>query len=91
MKTLRNEQGLAHVVVLLLIMAVVAAVAFAGYRVVKSDEADNASLSTASLTAVPKKIETKNDISKAIKALDATPIQSSVDPSQLNSDLNSLQ
>ena len=92
MKVLRNQQGIAHLAVLLLLMAVVAGVAFVGYRVVKSDEADtNATVSDNRSTAVPKQIKSKNDLSKADNALDNTTIESSVDPNQLDSDLNAIQ
>jgi hypothetical protein len=92
MKVSRNQQGIAHVLVLVLIMAVVGATAFAGYRVVKSNEANtDTTVSDVHSTAVPKKIQSKNDLSKADNALDNTTIESSVDPNQLNSDLNAIQ
>lgn len=92
MKISKDQRGLAHIAILLLVMAVVAAVAFAGYRVVKNNETDTAAtLSDSRSTAVPKKIQSKNDLSKADNALDNTSIESSVDPSQLDSDLSSIQ
>jgi hypothetical protein len=93
MKVSRNQQGIAHVLVVVLLMAVVAAVAFAGYRVVKNNTDNNLSAGSGSVksTAVPKTIKSKNDLSKADNALDNTTIDSSVDPNQLNSDLNAIQ
>ena len=92
MKISHDQRGIAHVLVVVLLMAVVAGVAFAGYRVVKNNESETASLSSGqSLTAVPKKFQSTSDLVKASKALDATPIESGVNPSQLDSDLNAIQ
>lgn len=90
MKVLHDQKGSSHLV-LLLALVVVAAVAFAGYRVMNSGDVDSgATLTSTRSTAVPKKLESTSDVLKAEKSLDNTAIESSVDPSQLDSDINSL-
>jgi predicted negative regulator of RcsB-dependent stress response len=90
MKVSRNQSGIGHLV-LILSLVVVAAVAFAGYRVVKnSDNGNSSDQASTAYTAVPDKISNKADLQKASQALDNTAIDSSVNPSSLDNDLNSL-
>ena len=82
----RNETGVAHLAAILVVV-LLAVVAVAGYRVVhKSNDAETANSSSS--TTVPKKIESKSDVKQASEALDSDQNDNSLDPSQLDSDLN---
>lgn len=85
-----DQRGASHLVAILAVL-VLAVVGFAGYRVAtNSSNSDNtAATSSASLTG-PSTLKTKADVKAASKALDSTSIDSSVDPGQLDSDINSV-
>lgn len=88
MKNLRsNQQGIGHVVALL-VLVVVAAVAFAGWRVMSANNTADTATQTASKT--PPVLKTKADVTKAANELDATAVDSTVNPDSLDSDINSL-
>jgi conjugal transfer/entry exclusion protein len=89
MKTLkRPESGVAHVLMLLLIVCVVAGVAVVGIRVVnRSNTVAPASSTVKTVTTVPSQIKTQSDIQQAQKALDSASLP---DPNQLNSDITGL-
>jgi len=90
MKVLRNQKGSSHLV-LLLGLAVIVAVSLVGYRVLKSTETNPAATSTVTKSAVaPSTLKSKADVVQAAQSLDNTGIDSSVNPAQLDSDLNSL-
>jgi hypothetical protein len=85
----RQEYGIAHMSLLLLL--VLAAVAFAGYKVYnnnqnKSSEVSQTPAPTASVTV----IKSKADLNGAINALNNENIDSTLDTSQLDSDVNNL-
>lgn len=89
MKRFTTDQNGFGFVAILAVMALLGIVAFAGVRVMNSGQLDtSASLSRTS--SVPAKIQTNADLTKASAALDATPIDSGVNPNQLDKDLNSL-
>lgn len=92
MKLARDQRGIAHLVMVLIVVAVVAAVGFVGYRVA-SDSRGGAGTSNASAkqVAVPKQIKTKADLSQASKSLDSLPIDNGVNPNSLNNDLNAIR
>ena len=92
MKFSTNQKGSSHLVVLLLVV-LVAVVGFAGYRVMKNQDASVASTaneSTVAASTVPAKIKTKPQAQQASKALDAEAIDKTLDSTQLDSDLNSV-
>jgi len=90
MRIFRNQQGFGHLV-LFLGLAVLVAVSLVGYRVLKSTETNPAATSTVSKSAVaPSAIKNRADLVQASQALDNTGIDGNVNPSQLDSDLNSL-
>ena len=83
-----EQKGFAHLA-LLIVIVVVAAVAVVGMRVV--DSHNNTSVTPAAATRnVPTKLSNKADLNNAAKTLNATSVDSSVDPDQLDQDLNSL-
>ena len=88
MKSLRsNQQGIGHVVALL-VLVLVAAVAFAGWRVMNANKTSDTTARAASQT--PSVLKTKADVTKAANELDATSVDSTVNPDSLDSDINSL-
>ena len=90
-----NHKGSSHIV-LILAVAVIAAVGVVGYRVVSnnaSDQTDSSSnISSAEnhSVSIPKQFNNTADINQASKALDNTQVDSSINPNQLDQDLNSL-
>lgn len=85
-----NSQGASHIVLVALV-AVLAVVGFAGYKVLGNNSKDNASTQaqTESVTA-PDKIKTKADLQQSAKSLDNADVDKSLDSTQLDSDLNDL-
>ena len=85
-----NSQGFGLVAVLLLVV-VVGVVAFGAVRVLGANKTSLADSSTIlSHSKVPAKVKTTADLRQASKALDETPVESGVNPDQLNNDLDSL-
>ena len=80
-----NQRGIAHLA-LLLVLVVVVAVGVVGWRVMNSKPATP----TSTVAAVPAKLTSKADVKTAATALDSTDVDSSLNPDQLDSDLNSL-
>jgi uncharacterized protein (UPF0333 family) len=86
MKAIRfNERGVGHLVALL-VVAVVLAVGFVGWRVMNSKTTEDSAVSTSG----PSKLKTKADVVKAANELEATNVDSTVNPDDLDSDINSL-
>ena len=85
-----NQSGIAHLGILLGLV-VVAAIAFAGYRVM-SQQSDNLTAETSASATVPAAIKTKSDLSQTGKALDQTSadLNNNLDSSSLDSDINSM-
>jgi hypothetical protein len=84
-----TQRGFSTIAVLVLVVIVVV-VAVGGYRVVHNPSLDDSSPTTAATTSVPATIKNKADVAAAGKALDNLSIDNSVNPDQLDSDLNSL-
>jgi hypothetical protein len=85
-----NQNGIGHVVavVFLLVVVVIAAI---GYKVAQNSDAANVSTNAEpAAVVVPDKFQSTADVKKADRALDKSGIDGSVDPSSLDSDLNSL-
>lgn len=92
MRSTYNQAGSSHLVVVLLV-AVLAVVGFAGYRVMQNQNATSQVASTspvATTATVPAKINNKTQAQQAGKALDAEQIDSTLDSAALDSDLNSI-
>lgn len=87
----KNQSGFT-VVEVALILVVVGIVGFVGYRIIKKSPTSQSANSAvpASQVSLPSKIQSKADVSKSIKALNATPIDNKLDPSQLDNDMSSL-
>lgn len=88
----RSEQGVGHLA-LLLGVVVIAAVAFVGYRVATDKNSDNSSKSsqvTTSDTAVPQTISSAKDLDQAQSAVNNSNLDGDLNPSQMDSDVNSL-
>ena len=85
-----NQNGFGLIPVLL-IVAVIGLVAFAGYRVMNKDTpiADSSSQLSRDSPA-PEGINNASDIDAASKALDDTPVDSGMNAEQLDSDIESL-
>ena len=86
-----NQKGSTHIVAVVGVL-VIAVAGFVGYRVLNANQTESAGSAkpVATQSTVPKKISTKADVIKASKALDETAIDGSVNPNQLDQDLNSL-
>jgi len=85
-KFLKNEQGVGHLLLALLLVVVVGGVAFAGWRVMSKP---TTVATTTATNSVPAKLSSKSDVRAAVKALDETSLDG-LNPDQLDSDLNSL-
>jgi hypothetical protein len=85
-----NTQGASHVVLIALV-AVLAVVGFAGYKVLGGNSKQSASTQTQSqAVTTPDKIKTKADLQQSAKSLDAADVEKSLDSTQLDTDLNDL-
>ena len=87
MKTRLNQAGASHLVAILAVV-VIAAVGVIGYRVMSQDDAGTQT-ATQSANTNSGAIENKDDVEAASKELDSTSLDN-VDPSQLDSDINSV-
>lgn len=90
MKRLNSNQNGFGFVAILAVVALLGVVAFAGLRVMSANQVDSSVSSLTRAHSVPAKIQTSADITKASAALDATPVDTGVNPNQLDKDLNSL-
>ena len=85
-----NQRGTSHLVVFLGI-AVIAIVAVAGFRVYSQNSSTTETASTpASNNSAPASIKSTSDVNQATKALDSTNVDSSVNPSQVDNDLEAV-
>ena len=88
----KSQTGIGHVIAVLLIV-VALGVAFAGYPVYKAGQkTDSDTTATSSSSELPATIQTKADLTATGKYLDntATELNSSLDTSSLDSDINQL-
>ncbi len=90
MKRFTIDQNGFGFVAILAVIALLGIVAFAGVRVMNSNQVDSTTASLTRTHSVPNKIQNSADLTKASAALDATPIDTGVNPNQLDKDLNSL-
>ncbi|MDL2341997.1 MAG: hypothetical protein QFB87_02890 [Patescibacteria group bacterium] len=85
-----NQHGFGFVVVLLAIV-VIGVVAFGTVRVMGNNKTSLADGTTVlSKAKVPAKVTNAAELQKASQALDETPVDSGVNPDQLDNDLNAL-
>lgn len=92
MKMFKNQSGFA-ITEVALVVVIVAVLAFVGYKVMNNKNNPSTvttNASTAAAATLPSKIKSKADVSRSIKALDDTPIDSKLDPKQLDTSINSL-
>lgn len=90
----RYDQTGSHLMVVLLLVVVVGVIALAGYKVwqMQSGNTTPASNPMASSATVPSAIQSKADLTQASHVLDQASAQlnSSLDDSALNTDINSM-
>lgn len=87
MKRSLNQSGIAAVL-LVVVVLVVAGVAFLAYA--KLSDRTTLLSDSAPTAGVPATIETKQDVTAATKALDATSVDSELNADQLDNDINAL-
>jgi hypothetical protein len=88
----RNQQGIAHLTGILVIL-VLLIVGVVGYRVVRANTDNQLSNNESSLSesSVPNSFKSTADVTRADKALEKTSVDDSLNPNQLDSDINALQ
>jgi uncharacterized protein HemX len=92
MKRVRLSQGgVAHLLLALFVVIVLGVVGYGAYYV---SQKDNKTAKTVSQNEdaqdAPQKLESNNDFEQAAQTLDADENDTSLDPAQLDADLNSL-
>ncbi|MBX4197622.1 hypothetical protein KW801_03665 [Candidatus Saccharibacteria bacterium] len=86
----RKQNGFAHLALILLLM-VVAVVAFAGYKVVKNRQDNTAANQTStSLIQSAGVIKSSADLDSATTTLNNQNVDNDLNPDQLNSDVSAL-
>ncbi len=86
----RTQTGFAHLALVLLVL-VMAVVAFAGYKVVKDRQAKTtANTTSTAITNTSETINTKADLDKALNSLNGQSVDSTLNPASLNNDITSL-
>ena len=87
----KNQSGFA-LVELVLVVVVVAALSFVAIKIMNKSSTTKSAATTpvATNVALPSKIQSKGDITQSIKSLDATPIDSKLNPNQFDSTISSL-
>jgi hypothetical protein len=86
-----SQKGIAHLS-LLLLLVVIAVVAFAGYKVAKNHDQIKPSVSTTAPAASSptQTIESQGDLNNAESTLDNTNLDSNLNPNDYDQDINSL-
>jgi hypothetical protein len=84
-----SQKGIAHLS-LLLAVVVLAAVAVVGMRVASNHADTSVTPAAVSKVKVPAKFNTKTDLNNAASTLDATNVDSGVNPNSLDQDLNAI-
>lgn len=89
-----NQDGIGHVVMMFLVVAVIAGLGLIGYRVATMQNTANTETQTSSNKSTDngsKEIKSASDITAADKELDNVPVDTDLNSSQLDADLNALQ
>ncbi len=94
MTNIKDQRGSGHVMLIMLVV-VLAAVGFAGYRVMQQQNtsvatADTVSPAPTKSVAEPSKINNKTQAAQASKTLDAESIDKTLDSTQLDAELDSV-
>ncbi|HET7320268.1 MAG TPA: hypothetical protein VFI84_01620 [Candidatus Saccharimonadales bacterium] len=84
-----NQNGIAHLA-LILVVVVVAAVAVVGMRIASNRANTSVTPASVSKVKVPTKFSNKTDVSNAASALDATNVETGVNPNSLDQDLSAI-
>lgn len=87
MRTAFNQKGFSHTLVLVAAV-VIAVVSVVGLRLLDGGAPTGSQPSSSAV--LPANIKTQADLNQAQKALDATAVDSSVNPEQLDTDINAL-
>lgn len=87
----RTELGFGHTL-LLGVVIVVAVLAFVAYRVVNNQDSSNTPTASqkTSTAAAPSTIKSNDDLSKTQAAINGSPVESDLNPAELNDDVNNL-
>lgn len=89
----KSEQGVGHVLPIL-VMVVLVAITFVGYRVLKGQDKNTTPVSsqqaTKAKTAAPQTINSGKDLNQAQSAVNSSNVDSDLNPNQMDSDVNSL-
>lgn len=88
----KSESGIAHVVLLLLILGVIAVIVVIGLRVVeKQNVGESSSLPVASTTTTASSaIKSTSDLNAAKSSLSKTNVDKDVNPDSFNDDIDSV-
>ena len=88
----KSESGVAHIILLVLVLVVVSAVILAGVRVMQNQNTGETSSApmASSNKAVPDTISSNSDLESAKASLNQTSIDSDLNPSSLDSDIDGL-
>jgi len=85
----KSQKGFAHLGLLLLLVAVVAVV-YVGYKVVKNHQDTTAANQTSTSLTQSGVINTSADLNNALNTVNSQNVDSDLNPSSLDSDVNSL-
>lgn len=89
---MRSNQSGSHIIALSLFILVVGVIGFTGYRLWQLQQPSTASTTHTATASVPQSIKTTADLTQAASALDdaSSQLNSGLDDSALNADLNSM-
>jgi hypothetical protein len=89
----KSESGIAHIALLILVLAVVSVVALVGVHVMQNQntgETSSAPMAASGKTSAPTAIKTSSDLNSAKAALNQTNVDSDLNPNSLDSDINDV-
>jgi uncharacterized protein (UPF0333 family) len=88
----KSESGIAHVALLILVLAVVSAVVLVGVHVMQNQNTGETSAApvASSKTTAPGAIKSASDLNSAKAALNQTNVDGDLNPSSLDADLNDV-
>jgi hypothetical protein len=86
----KSESGVAHVAVLILVLLVIAAIAVVGLRVVQNQNTGEDTSSAPVASKISDNINSVADLDAAKASLNNASVDSDLNPSSLNADIDSL-
>ena len=91
-KVTLDQKGVAHILLALVVLVVVAAIAFAAWRVLSGNSSDKGTDTTTAETVAdePDAITSQADVDGASRALDEVNIDEDLDSSEFEADINDL-